>query len=679
MAAANQQPTMDDLETLRDQLRRHAHRYYVLDAPEVSDADYDAMYRQLEALEADHPELITPDSPTQRVGYDVSALFTPVAHLEPLFSLDNAETADDLDAWEARLERVLGKPPQGYACELKIDGLAVSLVYERGAFIRGATRGDGTTGEDITANLRTIEAVPLRLFGDAPELLEVRGEVYMPSAAFNELNERQAAADDRLFTNPRNAAAGSVRQKDPAMTAARKLSIWVYQIGVIRGGPDLRTHTESMDYLGRLGFKVNPASRSVADLDGVKAFVDEADQSRHNRDYQTDGVVIKADLLADQQQAGFTARAPRWAIAYKFPPEEQTTILRDIAINVGRTGAVTPFAVLEPVFVGGANVGMATLHNADQVKAKGVLIGDTVVVRRAGDVIPEVVGPVPSLRTGKETEWAMPTECPFCGYAIVKPEGEAVARCTGGLACPSRLREWLAYFAGRSAMDIDGMGYKTIQLLIDRQLIEGPAGIFMLKSDDFADIDGWGDVSISNLMSGIEAARDRPLARLIIALGIRHVGPAAAKEFARTFRDIDRLMNASEEELSGLEGIGPKIAAAWVEWASQADNRELIEAFRQGGVRLADQEPEGETSDLLAGSTFVITGTLEGLSRDEAKARLEAAGAKVTGSVSKKTTALLAGSAAGSKLAKAEELGVPVIDEAIFERLLLEGPEVLGS
>ncbi len=677
MPAAEPQPTMDDLEKLREQLRYHAHRYYVLDAPEVSDADYDAMYRQLERLEADHPDLITPDSPTQRVGYDVSALFTPVPHLEPLFSLDNAEAGEDLDAWQARLERVLGRPPLGYACELKIDGLAVSLVYEQGVFVRGATRGDGTTGEDITANLRTIEAVPLRLFGEAPELLEVRGEVYMPAAAFNELNERQAIADDRLFTNPRNAAAGSVRQKDPAMTAARKLSIWVYQIGVIRGGPDLATHTESMRYLGQLGFKVNPASEAVPDLDGVKTFVEQADKTRHARDYQTDGVVIKADALADQQQAGYTARAPRWAIAYKFPPEEQTTILRDIAINVGRTGAVTPFAVLEPVFVGGANVGMATLHNADQVKAKGVLIGDTVVVRRAGDVIPEVVGPVPSLRTGKETEWAMPTECPFCGNAIVKPEGEAVARCTGGLECPSRLQEWLAYFAGRSAMDIDGMGYKTIQLLIDRKLIAGPAGIFRLKPEDFADIDGWGEVSVNNLMSGIEVARDRPLARLIIALGIRHVGPAAAKEFARTFRDMDRLLEATEEELSGLDGIGSKIAAAWVEWASQDENRTLIEAFRAGGVRLTDPEPEGGTSDLLAGLTFVITGTLEGLSRDEAKAALEANGAKVTGSVSKKTTALLAGSAAGSKLAKAEELGVPVIDEATLARLIVEGPGVL--
>ncbi len=676
--AADQPPTEQDLDHLREQLRYHAHRYYVLDAPEVSDADYDAMYRKLESLEADHPELVTADSPTQRVGYDVSALFTPVPHLEPLFSLDNAETGEDLDAWEARLERVLGRPPQGYACELKIDGLAVSVVYEHGLLVRGATRGDGTTGEDITANLRTIEAVPLKLFGDAPELLEVRGEVYMPADAFNDLNERQAASDDRLFTNPRNAAAGSVRQKDPAMTAARKLSIWVYQIGVIRGGRDLATHTESMAYLGDLGFKVNPASQAVLDLDGVKAFVEHADRTRHDRDYQTDGVVIKADLLADQRQAGFTARAPRWAIAYKFPPEEQTTILRDIAINVGRTGAVTPFAVLEPVFVGGANVGMATLHNADQVKAKGVLIGDTVIVRRAGDVIPEVVGPVPSLRTGKETEWTMPANCPFCGHPIVKPEDQAVARCTGGLECPSRLREWLAYFAGRSAMDIDGMGYKTIQLLIDRQLIAGPAGIFRLKPEDFADIEGWGDISINNLMAGIEAARDRPLARLIIALGIRHVGPAAAKEFARTYRDIDRLIAATEEELSGLDGIGGKIAAAWVEWAAQPENRTLIEAFRGGGVRLVDPEPEGGTSDLLAGLTFVITGTLEGLSRDEAKAALEANGAKVTGSVSKKTSALLAGEAAGSKLAKAEELGVTVIDEPTLQRLLAEGPGVLG-
>ena len=666
-----------EIEQLRDDLRRHSHLYYVVNAPEVSDAEFDAMYRRLVSLEAEHPELVAVDSPTQRVGTDVSSLFSPALHPEPLFSLDNAETDDELDAWQARLERVLERPVGGYACELKIDGLAVSLVYENGLFVRGATRGDGTTGEDITANLRTVESIPLRLFGDPPEMLEVRGEVYMPEAAFNELNERQAAAGDRLFTNPRNAAAGSVRQKDPVMTAARKLSIWVYQMGVAMGGPQLTTHTETMTYLAQLGFKTNPASVAVPDIEGVKAFVHNAELTRHEHDYQTDGVVIKADLLADQRDTGFTARAPRWAIAFKFPPEEQTTILRDIAINVGRTGAVTPFAVLEPVFVGGANVGMATLHNADQVKVKGVLIGDTVVVRRAGDVIPEVVGPVPSLRTGDETEWTMPTHCPFCGHAIVKPEDQAVSRCTGGLECPSRLREWLAYFAGRSAMDIDGMGYKTIQLLIDRQMIHGPAGIFTLTPEDFAEIEGWGETSINNLMAGIEAARDRPLARLIIALGIRHVGPAAAKKFSATYRDIDRLLDATEAELAELEGIGSKIAEAWTEWAADPENRQLIERFRAGGVRLADPEPEGETSDMLAGLTFVITGSLDGLTRDDAKAALEAAGAKVTGSVSKKTTALVAGAAAGSKLTKAEDLGVRVIDEVTLALLLANGPDVL--
>ena len=667
------------IEKLREQLRYHSHRYYVLDAPEVSDAEFDAMYRSLVALETEHPDLVTADSPTQRVGSDVSGLFTTVPHLEPLFSLDNAETEDELDAWQARLERVLEHTPAGYVCELKIDGLAVSLVYENGLLARAATRGDGTNGEDITANVRTIESVPLRLFGDAPALLEVRGEIYMPQVAFEALNERQSAAEKPLFTNPRNAAAGSVRQKDPVATAERKLSIWVYQLGVVEGGPVLDTHAQTLDYLATLGFKTNPATQAVPDLAGVKAFVANADITRHDHDYQTDGVVIKTDQLADQRDAGFTARAPRWAIAFKFPPEEQTTILRDIAINVGRTGAVTPFAVLEPVFVGGANVGMATLHNADQVKAKGVLIGDTVVVRRAGDVIPEVVGPVISLRTGDELEWQMPADCPFCGNAIVRPEGQAVARCTGGLTCPSRLREWLAYFAGRSAMDIDGMGYKTIQMLIDRGMIDGPAGIFTLVPEDFVDIEGWGETSINNLMTGIEAARDRPLFRLIIALGIRHVGPAAAKAFAHQYRDIEPLLTVSEEELASIDGIGSIIAAAWVDWAQESANRDLIEAFRAGGVRLTDPEPEGTTTDLLAGCTFVITGTLESMTRDEAKAALEMNGAKVTGSVSKKTTALIAGSSAGSKLAKAESLSVPIVDDEMLQRLLVEGASVLDS
>ncbi len=667
-----------DIESLRELIRHHAHRYYVLDEPEISDAEYDRLFRQLQDLESEHPELISDDSPTQRIGSDLSSLFRPVQHLEPMFSLDNAESGDDLDAWEGRLERLLGTAPAGYVCELKIDGLAVTLVYEDGVFVRGATRGDGTTGEDITANLRTIEAVPLRLMNGAPRVLEVRGEVYMPAGAFEALNRRQLESGDRLFTNPRNAAAGSVRQKDPKATAERRLSIWVYQMGFVEGGPSLESHAETMNYLRGLGLRVNPASAAVPDLEAVKAYIVRAEESRHESDYQTDGVVIKVDSLADQRALGFTARAPRWAIAYKFPPEEQTTVLNDIMINVGRTGAATPFAVLEPVFVGGANVGMATLHNEEQVHQKDVRIGDTVVVRRAGDVIPEVVGPVVSLRTGKEEKWSMPSECPFCGNAIVRPEGDKVARCTGGLACPSRLREWLAYFAGRSAMDIEGLGYKTIQLLLDEKLVTDPSDIFFLSPDQLSGFEGWGDVSIGNLMDGIEAARDRPLRRFIIGLGIRHVGPAAAKELARRYRSIDSLLSADVDELTAIDGVGPKIAAAWAGWASDPENRDLIERFRAGGVRLDDPEPVGVSEDQLDGLTFVITGTLDGLSRDEVKAMLEDRGAKVTGSVSGKTTAVVAGeSPGGSKITKAEALGVRVLNQADLDRLLSVGPGFL--
>lgn len=666
------------IDELRTQLRYHAHRYYVLDAPEISDAEFDAMYRELERLEADHPELVTADSPTQRVGVAPSALFAPVQHLERLMSLDNAESTEDLEAWQARMERQLGRTPDGYVCELKIDGLAVSLVYENGVLVRGATRGDGATGEDITANLRAIDAVPLRLFGEPPELLEVRGEVYMPYEAFDALNARQAEEGNTLFANARNAAAGSVRQKDPAVTAARNISIWIYQMGVVRGGPTFVRHAETMQYLADLGLKVNPASRAVADLGAVEAYVAAAETERHDRPYQTDGVVIKVDGLADQRELGSTARAPRWAIAYKFPPEEQTTTLRDIQINIGRTGAATPFAVLEPVFVGGATVGMATLHNEEQVHAKDVRIGDTVVVRRAGDVIPEVVGPVASLRTGDELVWEMPSTCPFCGNAIVRPPDEAVARCTGGLSCPSRLREWLFFFASRSGLDIEGMGYKTIQLLIDEGLITDPSDIFFLTPEHFEGFEGWGEISIRNLMTGIEAARDRPLARLIIALGIRHVGPAAAQEFARAYRSMDGLLQASREELTVLEGIGPKIADAWLGWIDEPGSRELLDRLAAGGVRMDDPEPEGVTSDLLAGVTLVVTGTLVNYTRDEAKAAIEAVGGKVTGSVSKRTTALVAGdSPGGSKYTKAESLGIPIIDEGTFTLLLEEGASVL--
>ncbi len=673
---------MDPLtvEELRDQIRYHAHRYYVLDAPEISDADYDALLRRLIAIETEHPELVTPDSPTQRIGAPPSALFAPVVHRQPMFSLDNAESIEDLRSWEERAVRQLGRSPNGYVCELKIDGLAVSLTYEDGTLVKAATRGDGTIGEDITANVRTIESVPLRLFGDKPGIVEVRGEIYLPISAFEALNAAQLESGQKVFANPRNAAAGSVRQKDPTVTASRDLAIWVYQLGFIEGGPTFVRHWETMEYLAALGFRVNPASSAVSDLTAVEQYVAAFEDDRHRLDYQTDGVVIKVDDLGDQAELGFTAKAPRWAIAYKFPPEEQITTLKSIEVGVGRTGRVTPYAVLEPVFVGGVTVTNATLHNEDEVHRKDVRIGDQVIVRRAGEVIPEIVGPVVSLRTGNETVWNMPDDCPFCGNPIVLPEGEKVARCTGGLECPSRLREWLAHFAGRSAMDIDGMGYKTIDLLIEEGLIADPADIFFLQPDALLGREGWGELSVSKLMAGIDAARDRPPARLLIGLGIRHVGGTVARALARAFGSIDALLEASEDDIAAIDGVGPTIAASVRDWAQSPETAPLVEKLRRGGLRLADEPVETEGSDLLDGITLVVTGTLEGFSRDEAKAAVEDRGGKVTGSVSKNTTAVVAGaSPGGSKMTKAADLGIPVIEEEIFNRLLSEGPRILGA
>jgi DNA ligase (NAD+) len=667
-----------NIEQLREQIRYHAHRYYVLDSPEISDADYDDLLRSLIALEAEHPELITPDSPTQRVGTVPSDLFAPVAHKERMFSLDNAESTEELEAWEERISRQLGSPPAGYVCELKIDGLAVSLTYVNGVLTRAATRGDGTTGEDITANVRTIEAVPLRLFGDPPDVLEARGEIYFPIDAFDALNAAQLEAGQKVFANPRNAAAGSVRQKDPAVTAGRDLSIWIYQLGFVQGAPAFERHWETMEYLGSLGFRTNPSSVRVGDLAAVARYVSETETARHQLGYQTDGVVIKVDDLTEQATLGFTAKAPRWAIAYKFPPEEQITTLVGIEVGVGRTGRVTPYAVLEPVFVGGVTVTNATLHNEDEVHRKDVRIGDRVIVRRAGEVIPEVVGPVASRRDGTETVWKMPADCPFCGNPIVLPEGEKVARCTGGLECPSRLREWLAHFVGRSGMDIEGLGYKTIDLLISEGLVRDPADIFFLEPDSLLGREGWGELSVAKLMSGIDEARDRPLASLLIGLGIRHVGGTVARVLARAFRSIDGLLAASEEDIASIDGVGPTIAASVRGWATSPETLPLIEKLRDGGVRLADEESE-QVGDLLAGVTLVITGTLAAFSRDESKAAVENLGGKVTGSVSGKTTAVVAGeSPGGSKVNKAADLDVPIVDEATFVRLLAEGPGALG-
>jgi DNA ligase (NAD+) len=665
------------IEELRQQLRYHGYRYHVLDEPEISDYAYDQLLRELVALEEAHPLLIAPDSPTQRVGGPIGDLFAPVRHLRPLFSLDNIEATSELEAWGNRLQRGLGRPAEGFSCELKIDGLAVVLTYEEGKLARAATRGDGATGEDITANLRTLKSIPLRLLGKPPSLLEVRGEVYMPLQAFEELNRRQTEAELRIFANPRNAAAGSVRQKDPGITASRDLGIWVYQVGLLEGGPPLARHSEQMTYMSDLGLRVNPTSRAVADLKGVKKFLVDAEKNRHERDYQTDGVVIKVDLLSDQIELGYTSHAPRWAVAYKFPPEEQVTTLRDIQINVGRTGAATPFAVLEPVQVGGATVTYATLHNEDELRRKDVRILDKVIVRRAGDVIPEVVGPVVSVRTGEEIPWSMPGECPFCGHRIERPPGEKVARCTGGFECPSRVREWLFHFASRGGMDIEGMGYKTIDLLLREGLIDDPADIFLLKPEQLLGFEGWGEVSVGNLMRGIEAARHRPLQRLLVALGIRHVGATVARLLAHRFRSLGQLMEATPSDLAGVEGLGQVIATSVRAWSLDPDNIALVKKLEQAGVSMADEETETDSSsDSLAGMILVVTGTLESMSREQAEAEITRRGAKAVSSVSKKTVALVVGESPGqSKVQKANELGVPVIDEKRFLRLLAEGQD----
>jgi DNA ligase (NAD+) len=664
---------------LRALLRHYSYRYYVLDAPEIDDNEFDELLRELQAIEAEHPELVAADSPTRQIGAPISDAFAPVTHRERMFSLDNVESVEELEAWRDRIARLLDHDPAPYACELKIDGLAISLTYEAGRLVRAATRGDGVTGEDITANVRTISDIPHTLHGDPPPVIEVRGEIYMPIAAFDELNERQAAEGKPPYVNPRNTAAGSVRQKDPAVTASRRLSLWAYQIGFIVDGPSFTTHTDRMAWLADLGLPINPANRTVATIDAVEEYVREAEKNRHNLDYETDGIVIKVDSLADQDALGFTAKSPRWAVAYKLPPEEKTTKLLAIEINVGRTGAVTPYAVLEPVFVGGATVTHTTLHNESDLHRRNVRPGDTVIVRRAGDVIPEIVGPVLSKRPPGLPEWHMPENCPFCGNPIVLPDGEAKAKCTGGYACPSRLREYLAHFAGRGAMDIEGLGYKTVDLLLTEGLIGDPADVYVLEPDDLLGREGWGEVSVTNLLGAIADSKDRDVGRLLTGLGIDHVGGTVAKVLARRFGSIEALANASAEDIETISGIGPEIAGSVVDWFADEENRRLIDKFRAAGVRMADPVLEGDTSDLLTGVTVVITGSLDGLSRSEAKAAVENLGGKVTGSVSRKTTAVIAGASPGSKLAKATELDVPILDEAAFGRLLAEGPSSIGD
>ena len=660
-------------------IEEHAFRYYVLAQPTTSDGGYDALVRELEALEQQHPQLRTPDSPTQKVNERYSTDFTPVEHLERLMSLDNVFTDDELRAWAARAVKE-GSPT--YLCELKIDGLAVALVYRNGVLERAATRGDGRTGEDITPNVRTLRDVPDRLTGkDIPPLLEVRGEVFLASADFTALNERLVAEGKAPFANPRNAAAGSLRQKDPRVTASRPLSLTLHGIGA-REGWDPQSQSGAYKQLAKWGLPVSSRFKVFDDLDGALGYIAYWGEHRHDVEHDIDGVVVKVDQVSLQRRLGATSKAPRWAIAHKYPPEEATTRLNDIMVNVGRTGRATPFAVLEPVHVGGVMVGMATLHNAQEVTRKGVLIGDTVVVRRAGDVIPEVVGPVAALRDGSERAFDMPTDCPACGTELRPAKvGDVDLRCPNAQSCPSQLRERVFAVAGRGGFDIEGLGFEAADALLKDGIIEDEGDVFaldgdaLLRSPFFCKKDGALSANAAKLLANLEVAKGRPLWRVIVSLSIRHVGPTAARELARAFRDLDRIRAASEEELAAVDGVGPTIARAVTEWFAVDWHAGIVEKWRAAGVRMAD-EGAAEGPRPLEGITVVVTGTLASYSRDGATEAVQELGGKVTGSVSKKTDFVVVGAEPGqSKYDKAVKFGVPVLDDDGFRVLLTDGPD----
>jgi len=662
------------VEALRELIEYHNERYFVLDAPEIPDAEFDALVQELRELEREYPELVTPGSPTQRPGGWPAATFAPVVHRVPMLSLDNAFSKAELLAWGTRLERHVSDPIC-FVAEPKLDGLAISLQYVDGRLAVGATRGDGVTGEDVTGNLRTIDDVPKRLKGTPPALLEVRGEVFMPFTAFEELNRRQAAAGERLFANARNAAAGSLRQKDPGITATRDLAVFCYQTGAREGGPDLRTHTETLAWLTELGFPVNPHIRRFDALDAVHDFVQDMEAQRHSLGYDIDGVVVKVDDLAQRAELGATARAPRWAVAYKFPPEERTTILRDIMVSIGRTGRATPFAQLEPVFVGGVTVAQATLHNEDDVRRKDVRPGDTVIVRRAGDVIPEVVGPLLAKRPAGAKPWRFPKKCPVCREPLVRVEGEANHHCVN-VDCPAQRAQRLVHWASRGALDIEGLGEERVRQFVEAGLIQDAADVYDLGVDRLVPLERIGERSAQLLVDAIAASKTRPSWRVLVGLGINHVGPTAAQALARAFPDLEAIMNADEESLVAVEGVGPTIAQSIRSWFSIERNARLVARLRDAGVNFGGEPaPEIAATDVtLRGLTFVLTGTLSGRTRDEAAAEIASRGGKVTGSVSRKTDYVVAGASPGSKLARAEQLGVRVLDEEEFESLLSHGP-----
>ncbi|WP_258405679.1 NAD-dependent DNA ligase LigA [Shewanella zhangzhouensis] len=657
-----------EIQRLTAEINRHNIAYYVQDAPSIPDAEYDRLMNQLKALEAEHPEFAEPDSPTQRVGGAALNKFEQVSHLKPMLSLDNAFNEEDFVAFDKRLTDKVG--PQVYCAEPKLDGLAVSLIYRHGVLERAATRGDGAVGEDISVNMRTIKSVPLRLQGDdIPALVEVRGEVFMPRAAFEALNDRARARGDKLFVNPRNAAAGSLRQLDSKITAERSLAFYAYALGVVQddNGTDLvlaPTHKGQLERLTAFGLPVSKEVKLCEGLAEVMAYYADILKRRDELAFEIDGVVIKVNNIEAQQQLGFVARAPRWAIAFKFPAQEEMTLLEGVDFQVGRTGAVTPVARLKPVFVGGVTVSNATLHNGDEIARLGVKIGDTVIIRRAGDVIPQIVAVVAERRPENAQDILFPDTCPVCGSLVERIEGEAVARCSGGLFCEAQRREAIKHFASRKAMYIDGMGDKVVEQLIDKELVESPADLFKLNVSKLTMLERMGTKSATNLMAAIEEAKTTTLPKFLYALGIREVGEATAANLAKHFLSLDAIRVADVDALMQVEDVGTVVAQHVAHFFAQPHNLEVIDALINAGVNWpAIEKPSADAQPLL-GQTWVLTGTLTSLGRTEAKAKLEALGAKVAGSVSKNTHCVVAGEAAGSKLAKAQELGIPVLDEA---------------
>ncbi len=665
---------------LRRVIDEHDAAYFERDAPTISDADYDDLTRELAQLETEHPELAGSEvegDAGHRVGGQ--ATFAPVAHRVPMMSLDKAFEPDELTAWHDRvLRRLDGSAPGAFACELKFDGLAVSVRYEKGRMTQAATRGDGRIGEDVTANVATIADLPNELTDASPDVIEVRGEVYLRLSDFTELNERVTALGQPAYVNPRNAAAGSLRQKDSAVTATRSLSFFSYQMGEVVGAPAFESHFDSLTYLADLGFPVNEHVEKVGDLDEIRAYIDRCLERRHDFDYEFDGVVVKVDDLAVQRTLGSTARAPRWAVAYKLPPEERTTKLLDIEVSIGPSGQATPFARLEPVFVGGVTVATATLHNEDQVAAKDVRPGDTVVVRRAGDVIPEVVGPVLAERDPKSKPWRFPRDCPVCGEALRRPEGEAATACVNRM-CPRQVRGRIEHFVSRGAMDIEGFGEQRVDLFVSNGLLSDAADIYTLDLDAVRSMEGFGDLSVDNLRAAIDGSLDRPLGNLLFALRIPHVGSTVGDLLASSFGSMDALLEADAEAIASVDGVGPTIAESVAAWFADEANRGLVDRLRDAGLNFTGPE-RSALEPVLDGMSIVVTGTLDGYSRDGAAEAITDRGGKSPGSVSKKTTALVVGDSPGaSKLNKATDLGVPVLDEEGFRHLLDTGELPAGA